>query len=119
MPPVAATRPASSSTTEVAMRFTSPALVADIDHRHAALVAQALEIGKDFALARRVERGERLVEQQQARLHQQRAADRDALALAARERARPALEQMAEAEQHRRRARGRPASRASPHIQRP
>ncbi len=47
----------------------------------------------------RVERGERLVEQQQARPHQQRAADRDALALAARELAGPAVEQVADVEQ--------------------
>ena len=58
-------------------------LVADIDHRHLGLVAQPRQIRQDFELARAVERGERLVEQQQPRLHQQRAADRDALALAA------------------------------------
>ena len=46
----------------------------------------------------RIERGERLVEQQQARLHQQRAADGDALALAAGELAGPALEQTADVE---------------------
>ena len=59
-------------------------VVADIDHRHAALVPQPLEIRQDVGFARRVERGQRLVEQQQARPHEQRAADRDALALAAR-----------------------------------
>ena len=74
-------------------------LVADIDHRDARLVAQPFEIGQDFALARGIERGERLVEQEEARAHQQRAADRDALALAARELARPAVEQMADVEQ--------------------
>ena len=51
------------------------------------------------ALRAVVERGERLVEQQQARPHQQRAADRDALAFAARQLAGPALEQMADVEQ--------------------
>ena len=59
-------------------------LVADIDHRHFGLVAQPREIGQDFEFARAVKRGERLVKQQQARRHQQRATDRDALALAAR-----------------------------------
>ena len=47
----------------------------------------------------RIERGKRLVEQQQARPHQQRAADRDALALAARKSSRPPLEQVADIEQ--------------------
>ena len=72
--------------------------MAHIDHRHG-LVAQAQQIGKDLALARRVERGERLVEQQEARAHQQRAADRDALALAAGEIAGPPLEQARDIEQ--------------------
>ena len=67
----------------------------------------------------RVERGERLVEQQQARLHQERAADRDALALAAGQRAGPALEQMADTEQFHDHARTRASSRGSPLIQRP
>ena len=46
-----------------------------------------------------VERGERLVEQQQARAHQQRAGDGDPLALAAREQARSPIQQMADIEQ--------------------
>ena len=50
----------------------------------------------------RVERGQRLVEQQQARPHQQRAADRDALALAAGKLAGPPVEQMADVEHARR-----------------
>ena len=62
-------------------------------------VAQPHEIGQDLALARGIERGQRLVEQQQARAHQQRAADRDALALAAGELAGPAVEQVADVEQ--------------------
>ena len=35
----------------------------DIDHRHVRLVAQLFEIRQDFALARGIERSERLVEQ--------------------------------------------------------
>ena len=95
-------------------RRTSPAMMADIDHRHLGLVAQPHQVGQDLALARRIERGERLVEQQEARPHQQRAADGDALALAARELAGPAIEQVADVEQlddarpsRRRRAQGR------------
>ena len=68
-------------------------VVADIDHRHA-LVAQPHQIGQDLVLAALVERAERFVEQQQSRLRQQRAAERDALALAAGELAGTAVEQM-------------------------
>ncbi len=46
-----------------------------------------------------VERCQRLVHQDQARAGEQGAADRDALLLAARQQARPAVEQMADAEQ--------------------
>jgi hypothetical protein len=69
-----------------------------IDHRNSRLVAQAHQVGEDFRLARGVERGKRLVEQEQARLRQERAADGDALALAAGERAGPPLEKMLNAE---------------------
>ena len=74
-------------------------VVADIDHRYLRFVAQAFQVGQDVALARGIERGQRLIEQQQARAHQQRAADRDALTLAARELAGPPVEQMADVEQ--------------------
>ena len=74
-------------------------VMADIDHRHVGLVAQAHEIGQDLALAGGVERGERLIEDEEARAHQQRAADRDALALAAGQLAGAAIEQMADIEQ--------------------
>ncbi len=63
------------------------------------MVAQALQIGQDLGLARRIERGQRLVHQQRRRAAQQGAPDRDPLALAARERARPAREQALDAEQ--------------------
>ena len=70
----------------------------DIEDRHAELVAQPLDQRQDLELARHVERGERLVHQEQARPRQERAADGDALALAARQRAGPAVEQTADAE---------------------
>ena len=73
--------------------------VADEQDRDAGLTAQALEIGQDLALAGLVERGQRLVEQEQARAGEQRPADRHALPLAARERAGPALEQGPDAKQ--------------------
>ena len=71
----------------------------DIDDRHARLVAQALDIGQDLSLARLVERSERLVHEQEPRLREQRPADRHALLLAARQAARPAFEQVADAEE--------------------
>ena len=73
--------------------------MADIDDRDLRLVAQPLDIGQDLGLARVVERGQRLVHQDQLRAGEQRAADRDALLLAARQQAGPAVEQMADAEQ--------------------
>ena len=59
--------------------------VADVEHGDLQFVVQAFEVGQDFVLAREVERGQRLVHQQQARAGEQRAGDGDALALAARE----------------------------------
>ena len=60
--------------------------MADVDDRNAELVAQPLDVVEDLGLARHVERGQRLVHQQDARLREQRAADRDALLFAARQR---------------------------------
>src|ERR1700733_4810362 len=57
--------------------------MADIDHRHAGMVAQAHEMRQDFALERPVERCERLVEKKKTRVHEQRTANGHALALAA------------------------------------
>ena len=71
----------------------------DVDDRDPQLVAQPLDVVQDLALAAGVERGERLVEQQHPRARQQRAPDRDALLLAARQRGRPALEQRCDVEQ--------------------
>ena len=81
--------------------------MADIDDRHADLVAQPLDVGQDLGLALLVERGERLVHQQQARVGEQRAADRDALLLAARQRVGPALEQVRRCRAARRSSRSR------------
>ena len=74
-------------------------VVADIDHGNAGLVAQPHQIGQDLDLALLIQRAQRLVEQQQSRLRQQRAAERDALAFAARELAGPAIQQTADIEQ--------------------
>src|SRR5690242_14656809 len=72
--------------------------MADIDHRNARLVTQAHEIRQDFAFVAGIQRCQRLIEQQQAWPHQQGAADGDALTFAAGQQARPASEQMADAE---------------------
>jgi hypothetical protein len=63
--------------------------MADIEDRHTRLVAQALDVRQDLDAALLVERGQRLVHQQQARMGEQGAADRDALLLAARQRVGP------------------------------
>ncbi len=73
--------------------------MADIDNRDFCLVAQPLDIGKDFGLARLVQRGERFVHQDQSRARRQRPADRDALLLAARQGGRPAIHQVSDAQQ--------------------
>ncbi len=74
-------------------------VVADIDHGYAGFVAQPHQIGQDFHLALFVQRSQRLVQQQQPRLRQQRASERDALALAARELTGTAIKQAADVEQ--------------------
>ena len=73
--------------------------MADIDDRDLRLVAQPLDIGQDLALARLVERGERLVHQEELRAGKQRTADRHTLLFAARQFRRPPVEEMADAEQ--------------------
>ena len=57
--------------------------MADIEDRHAGLVAQAFEIGQDLGLAGLVQGGQRLVRQDQARGGQQGAPDGHAAALSA------------------------------------
>ena len=59
-------------------------LMADIHHGNRTVVTQALQVRQHFGAPRRIQRGQRLIQQQQPRLRQQRAADGDALALAAR-----------------------------------
>ncbi len=60
---------------------------------------QAFEVGQDFEFAPHVERGERLVHQQQAGRGKQRARNRRALALAAGQRGGTGIEQAFDAEQ--------------------
>ena len=62
-------------------------LVGDDDHRHA-FVGERLHHAQHFADRLRIERRRRLVEQHHVGLHRQRAGDRDALLLAARQRGR-------------------------------
>ena len=73
--------------------------VADIQHRNVQLAAQALQVGQDFLFALQVERGQRLVHQQQARVHGQCPRNADPLALATRQGARFAVQQMANSQQ--------------------
>ncbi|BAP89052.1 uncharacterized protein E1O_19210 [Burkholderiales bacterium GJ-E10] len=58
--------------------------VADVEHREQVLVAQPLQVGKQFVFAFVIERGKRFVQQQQTRVCQQSAADRNALHLSSR-----------------------------------
>ena len=73
--------------------------MAHVDDGDRQLSRQPVEIGQHFRLARRVERGERLVHQQQLRARGERAGNGDALALAARQRAGASRHQVADAEQ--------------------
>jgi hypothetical protein len=75
--------------------------------------AAARELGAHAHAQLRVEVRERLVHEERLRLAHDRAAHRDALALAAGERGRLAVEQLVEAEQLARRARPARRSRAS------
>ncbi len=72
--------------------------MADIEDRDRELVPQPLDEGQQLALAGRIERGERLVHQQELRRGEQRPADGDPLPLAAGERGRPPVEQMTDPE---------------------
>ena len=74
-------------------------VVADVQDRDRERGVQRLEIGQDLVLAQAVEPGQRLVHQQQPGLREQRAADRDPLALAAREAQRRPIEQTLHPEQ--------------------
>ena len=73
--------------------------MADVDHRQAHLVAHALQPGDEVLAARLVERRERLVEQQDRRLRQQRPPDRHPLRLAAGQVGRTPPQQVGDAQQ--------------------
>ena len=73
--------------------------VADVDDRDVELVAQPFDVVEDLGLARNVERRQRLVHEQDARLCEQGAADRHPLLLPARERPGLAVQQRAQAEE--------------------
>ena len=73
--------------------------MAHVQHRNVKFAVQLFEVGQDFGLALRVERGQRLVQKQQARAGGQGARDRHTLTLAARQGVGSALQQMADAEQ--------------------
>ena len=73
-------------------------VMADIEDRHVEFRPDAFDHPQDFLATSPVERGQGLVHQEKARSREQRTADRDPLCLAAGQRARHALEQMANAE---------------------
>ena len=75
-------------------------VVGDIDHRCLEPLVQPLDLDAQFGAQLGVEIGERLVEQEHAGVAHQRAADGDALALAAGQFRRPAVEQLGDL-QHR------------------
>src|SRR3546814_20044220 len=78
------------------------AVVADVENRQLELVTNPLDHRHDIAAPRRVERRERLVHPQEFGGGEQRAADSDALRLAARQALRPAPQKMANAPKLRR-----------------
>ena len=71
----------------------------DVDHRHAELLLQRADLAPHLLAQLRVEVRQRLVHQADLGLGDDRAAERDALLLAARELRGLALEQLAEAEE--------------------
>ena len=76
-------------------------VVRDVDRRHAEPLVEARELAAHRDAQLGVEVGQRLVHQERLRLAHHRAAHRDALALAARELGRLAVEQLVEAERRR------------------
>jgi hypothetical protein len=67
-------------------------VVADIYERYVRFVAQAFQVWQNLAFARGIERGQRFIQQQKSRAHQQSPADRDALTLTAGKFAGPSIE---------------------------
>ena len=82
----------------VAHRHRLDLVVGDVDRRRPDLLLQPLDLAARLHAQLRVEVGERLVHQEHQRVAHERAAERDALLLAARELARLALEQRVELE---------------------
>ena len=82
-------------------------VVRDVDRGDAERALQLLQLEARFEAQLGVEVGQRLVEQEEARLAHDGARQRDALLLAARELARPAREQVADADLARPRRRPR------------
>ena len=96
----------------IAERHRFDLVVGDVDDGAAKLAVQFDEFGPHGDAQRRVEIGQRLVEQEDAHVAHDRAAQRDALALSARELGRPAIQEFADME---RRGRGlRPSPRSRP-----
>ena len=73
--------------------------VADVDDGQRQRLVQAVEIRQDRRLGGRIERGQRLVHEQEARAHRECACDRNALALAAGQRVDAPLQQGRDAQQ--------------------
>ena len=84
-------------------------VVGDVDRGHAELALDAAELELHLLAQLAVERGQRLVEQQEVGLEHQRAGDRDALLLPAGQLVRPALAEPAEPDERRDSARPAPA----------
>ncbi len=99
----------------VAQRHRLDLVVRDVDRRHLRLVVQVLDLGAHLDAQLGVEVGERLVEQEQRRVARQRAAHRDALALAAGELAGLAIQQVLDL-QHLRDARDRRVALGLGHV---
>ena len=74
-------------------------IVGHVDDGQAKLVAQVLDERHDLGAAPRIEAGQRLVHQQDARTREQRPPDGDALLLAARKPCRPPLQKRAQVQQ--------------------
>ena len=97
--PLASTRPAVHHQDVIGQPRDLVRRVADIEHRNLKLIVQALQVRQDLLLALQIQRRQRLVHQQHARVDGQRPRDADTLALAAGERCRLAIQQMRNAKQ--------------------
>jgi hypothetical protein len=68
-------------------------IVRDVQDWDAESLRESLDVGRDLPAARGIERGERLIHEQEPRIREQRARDCRPLLLASRERRGPAAEQ--------------------------